>query len=220
MIAIQRMLWWKITYWRHINKLLIIDRTLLSEVFLYITRTCSSDKKCIPLCNVNTLIPHYACCRCFVGDDVEMMVEDCILRDRKNPIHDPRETSRSVSEMKEWTCAKMTKPDGRVIRDCMKLYTGGEHFHICYSSTKDGDTCLCSRELCNGGTSFVTRKFKTLTCQNIIKSSSSLISCIFLIMMFRNYCQTVMTGQAYYLNNMNVTSREQLGRRISWQTSI
>ena len=55
-----------------------------------------------------TIIPHYDCCRCFVGDDVEMTVEDCIIRDRKNPIHDPRETSRSVSEMKEWTCAKMT----------------------------------------------------------------------------------------------------------------
>ena len=47
-----------------------------------------------------------------------MTVEDCIIRDRKNPVHDPRETSRSVSEMKEWTCAKMTKPDGTVRRDC------------------------------------------------------------------------------------------------------
>ena len=85
---------------------------------------------------------------------------------------------------------------------------------------KDGDTCLCSRELCNGGISFVTPKFKTLTCQNIIKSSSSLISCLFLIMMFRNYCQTVMTGQAYYVNDIYENSLELIGRRISWQTSI
>ena len=158
--------------------------------------------------------------RCFVGDDIEMTVEDCIIRDRKNPILDPRETSRSVSEMKEWTCAKMTKPDGTVRRDCLKLYTGGEDFQICYGSHKDGDTCLCSRELCNGSTSF-TRKLKQLTCQNLIKSSSSLISCLFLILMFKNYCQTVATGQTYYVMDTStiISHGHIIRRRVSWQIS-
>ncbi len=44
---------------------------------------------------------------CFVGQDNDMVVEDCIERDRRNPLTDPRETSRSVSEMKEWTCSKV-----------------------------------------------------------------------------------------------------------------
>ena len=142
-----------------------------------------------------------------------MTVEDCIIRDRKNPVHDPRETSRSVSEMKEWTCAKMTKPDGTVRRDCLKLYTGGEDFQICYGSHKDGDTCLCSRELCNGSTS-ITRKFQKLTCQNLIKSSSSLISCLFLILMFKNYCQTVVTGHYFhFVNNNSMISHEMFMRQ-------
>ena len=145
-----------------------------------------------------------------------MTVEDCIIRDRKNPVHDPRETSRSVSEMKEWTCAKMTKPDGTVKRDCLKLYTGGEDFQICYGSTKDGDTCLCSRELCNGSTS-LTRKFKKLSCQNLIKSSTSILSCLFLLLMFQTYCQTVATGQAYYVMDTNAVNSH--GRLIRERVS-
>lgn len=39
--------------------------------------------------------------------------------------------------------------DGSVQRDCMRLYTGGEAFRVCYTSMTDGTTCLCSRELCN-----------------------------------------------------------------------
>ena len=149
-------------------------------------------------------ISNYDYFRCFVGNDIEMIVEDCLFRDQKNPVIDPQETSRSVSEMKEWTCAKMTKPDGSVSRDCMRLYTGGEQFHICYSSTKDGDTCLCSTELCNGSTSIVRK----LTCQNVIKSSTSLIACLCLIIMFKNYCQTVLTGQTCYLKYMNKNNRK------------
>lgn len=79
------------------------------------------------------------------------MPEDCFLRDRKNPEFDPRETSRSVSEMKEWVCSKIDRPDGTTTKDCMRLYTGGEAFRVCYSSYADGSTCLCSSELCNGG---------------------------------------------------------------------
>ena len=88
-------------------------------------------------------------CRCFVGDEVEMSVEDCIARDKSTPNLDPRETSRSVSEMKEWVCSKITKPDGSVSRDCMRLYTGGEAFRVCYTNRAQGSTCLCSAELCN-----------------------------------------------------------------------
>lgn len=57
---------------------------------------------------------------------------------------------RSVSEMKEWTCSKVDRPDGEVIRDCMRLYTGGTLFRVCYTNSADGSTCLCSSELCNG----------------------------------------------------------------------
>ena len=88
--------------------------------------------------------------RCFVGIGDDMVVEDCLERDKANPITDPRETSRSVSEMKEWGCSKMDRADGTVVRDCMKLYTGGEAFRVCYTNTADGSTCMCSRELCNG----------------------------------------------------------------------
>ena len=80
-----------------------------------------------------------------------MVVEDCIERDRRNPLTDPRETSRSVSEMKEWTCSKLDRPDGSVERDCLRLYTGGTLFRVCYTNSADGSTCICSGELCNGG---------------------------------------------------------------------
>ncbi len=70
--------------------------------------------------------------RCFVGINSDLRVEDCLARDRAHPLTDPRETSRSVSEMKEWTCSKMDKPDGTVIRDCMRLYTGGTLFRYRY----------------------------------------------------------------------------------------
>ncbi len=79
-----------------------------------------------------------------------MVVEDCFQRDVRNPLTDPRETSRSVSEMKEWTCSKMDRPDGSVVRDCLRLYTGGTLFRVCYTNSADGSTCLCSSELCNG----------------------------------------------------------------------
>ena len=149
-----------------------------------------------------------------------MTVEDCIDRDKKYPVHDPKETSRSVSEMKEWTCSKMHKPDGSVIRDCMRLYTGGEEFHVCYSNIKDGDTCLCSSELCNKSTSMRT-KLRKLTCQDVIKSSTSLISCLFLIMMFGSYCQTVLTEHSNYISTTKIRNLDRkLQFRVSWQTSI
>ena len=77
-------------------------------------------------------------------------MEDCLLRDKANPSTDPRETSRSVSEMKEWVCSKLDRPDGTIVRDCTRLYTGGTLFRVCYTNNLDGSTCLCSRELCNG----------------------------------------------------------------------
>ena len=64
---------------------------------------------------------------------------------------DPREKSRSVSEMKEWVCSKIIKPEGAgVVRDCMRLYTGGEALQVCYENRAQGITCLCSADLCNG----------------------------------------------------------------------
>ena len=45
-------------------------------------------------------------------------------------MEDPREKPRSVSELKEWVCSKYDRPDGVVIRDCMRLYTGGEAFRV------------------------------------------------------------------------------------------
>ena len=144
-----------------------------------------------------------------------MTVEDCIIRDKNYPVHDPKETSRSVSEMKEWTCSKMHKPDGRVIRDCMRLYTGGEEFHVCYSNIKDGDTCLCSSELCNKSTSMRT-KLRKLTWQEVIKSSTSLISCLFLIMMFGSYCQTVLTEHSNYINTTKIRNFE---RKLQFRVS-
>jgi len=60
-----------------------------------------------------------------------------------------RETSRSVSEMKEWVCSKLDRPDGTVERDCARLYTGGTLFRVCYVNSVEGTTCLCSKELCN-----------------------------------------------------------------------
>ncbi len=90
--------------------------------------------------------------RCFVGRGTEnLVVEDCFERDRRHPLTDPRETSRSVSEMKEWTCSKIDRPDGEIIRDCLRLYTGGTLFRVCYTNSADGSTCICSGELCNGG---------------------------------------------------------------------
>ena len=152
--------------------------------------------------------------RCFVGDDEAMTVEDCISRDRRNPVYDPHETSRSVSEMKEWVCSKMAKPDGRIIRDCFRLYTGGEAFKVCYSSTQDGDTCLCSRELCNGSTS-TTRQSTNLTFQRIIRSSGTLISCLLLLMFFKSYCQTTTTCQSYCVKRMTCGRHKNLRERIS-----
>ena len=65
--------------------------------------------------------------RCFVGssDDATQTVEDCIQRDPP-AIQNPQEISRSVSEMKEWVCSKIDRPDGTVRRDCMSMYTGGK----------------------------------------------------------------------------------------------
>ncbi|CAB4065643.1 unnamed protein product [Lepeophtheirus salmonis] len=79
------------------------------------------------------------------------LCEDCLKRGvPKEDELDPRETSRSVSEMKEWVCSKIDRPNGQVIRDCMQLYTGGEAFRVCYTNDEHGSTCLCSAELCNG----------------------------------------------------------------------
>lgn len=93
--------------------------------------------------------------KCFVGDGDDLSVEDCRTRDRDKRVMDPREISRSVSEMKEWVCSKIIKPDadgGGVVRDCLRLYTGGEALRVCYANQAQGVTCLCSDELCNHAT--------------------------------------------------------------------
>ena len=138
--------------------------------------------------------------RCFVGVDDDMTVEDCIIRDRKNPVLDPHQTSRSVSEMKEWVCSKMAKPDGKIYRDCLRLYTGGEAFQVCYSSIADGSSCLCSSELCNGSPSPTHRQFTSLTCQNFIRSSSGLICCIILVLVSNDYHHTILAGNQFLLS--------------------
>ena len=152
--------------------------------------------------------------RCFVGDDIEMTVEDCIVRDRKNPVTDPHETSRSVSEMKEWVCSKLDKPDGTIHRDCMRLYTGGDAFRVCYSSIRDGTTCLCSAELCNGSTSAM-RQFSSPTCQNLVKYSVHLISCFILVTMFTSYHQTISKGQEQYVIKRAFKPHTNMRQRIS-----
>ena len=91
-------------------------------------------------------------CRCFVGEENDMTVEDCIERSLLRLNQHPHEVSRSVSEMKEWVCSKINRPDGTVIRDCMNMYTGGEPFDVCLSNSHEGKKCLCSSELCNGST--------------------------------------------------------------------
>jgi len=97
-------------------------------------------------------LPSVKTLRCFVGssNDEAQNVEDCIQRDPL-PTKNRQEISRSVSEMKEWVCAKIDKPDGSVERDCMSMYTGGEHFDVCLTNPRDGRKCLCSTELCNLG---------------------------------------------------------------------
>ena len=86
--------------------------------------------------------------RCFVGTETALSVENCIERDTNN-LNNPQEISRSVSEMKEWVCSKIDRPDGTVVRDCMSMYTGGELFDVCLTNSFDGRKCLCSAELCN-----------------------------------------------------------------------
>ena len=97
-----------------------------------------------------------------------MSVEDCIERDRLSPENHPHETSRSVSEMKEWVCAKTMRPySDKIERECMKMYTGGESFDVCFANVIDGKTCLCSTELCNLAASkhyFPRLKNFVLTC--------------------------------------------------------
>ena len=62
-------------------------------------------------------------CRCFVGDGDDLSVEDCRTRDRDKRVMDPREISRSVSEMKEWVCSKIIKPDaGKVWYTSLPFY--------------------------------------------------------------------------------------------------
>ena len=90
-----------------------------------------------------------------MGNDVEMDVEDCLKRPPIKLSHyktsdHPHEMSGSVSELKEWVCAKTVRPDGTLIRDCMSMYTGGEPFDVCFANTNEGKKCLCSSELCNG----------------------------------------------------------------------
>ena len=89
-----------------------------------------------------------------MGEENDMTVEDCIERSLLRLELSPHEVSRSVSEMKEWVCSKIDRPDGTVIRDCMNMYTGGEPFDVCLTNSHDGRKCLCSSELCNLGTTF------------------------------------------------------------------
>ena len=80
-------------------------------------------------CTFLTYISFNFFCSCFVGNDIEMTVEDCLLRPHILTQFDyahPHEISRSVSEMKEWVCAKMERPNGTLVRDCMSMYTGGK----------------------------------------------------------------------------------------------
>ena len=81
-------------------------------------------------CTCKTFISFIFFCSCFVGNDIEMTVEDCLLRPHILTQFDyahPHEISRSVSEMKEWVCAKMERPNGTLVRDCMSMYTGGKY---------------------------------------------------------------------------------------------
>ena len=108
--------------------------------------------------------------RCFVGEENDMTVEDCIERSLLRLNQHPHEVSRSVSEMKEWVCSKINRPDGTVIRDCMNMYTGGEPFDVCLSNSHEGKKCLCSSELCNSST-----RHKANDIMNIILAKMSLI---------------------------------------------
>lgn len=78
-----------------------------------------------------------------------MTVEDCIERQTKQYEYHPHDISRSVSELKEWVCSKIDRPDGSIKRDCMSMYTGGESFDVCLTNPHDGKKCICSTELCN-----------------------------------------------------------------------
>jgi len=124
-------------------------------------------------------LPRKKTFRCFVGssDDTTQTVEDCIQRDPL-AIQDPQEISRSVSEMKEWVCSKIDRPDGTVRRDCMSMYTGGEHFDVCLTNPYDGRKCLCSTELCNAGPPTIVFHpgWKTLSTQMIFILLSLLLS--------------------------------------------
>merc|ERR1712141_920947 len=97
-------------------------------------------------------LPRQKTFRCFVGEENDMTVEDCIERSLLRLKQHPHEVSRSVSEMKEWVCSKIDRPDGTVIRDCMNMYTGGEPFDVCLSNSQEGKKCLCASELCNTST--------------------------------------------------------------------
>ena len=52
--------------------------------------------------------------RCYVGENDERSIEDCAERDKQNPSTDPKEKTKSVSELKEWVCSKYNKPGMRV----------------------------------------------------------------------------------------------------------
>ncbi len=126
-----------------------------------------------------------------------MTVEDCIQRDA-NDLH-PLDVSRyakkimnldeiqslklccpgfrSVSEMKEWVCSKINRPNGSVVRDCMSMYTGGESFDVCLTNPYDGKKCLCSTELCNPAASYHSRINRlTILTMSIIVLTSNVVT--------------------------------------------
>ena len=49
-------------------------------------------------------------------------------------------------------CLNLSTDGGGVVRDCLRLYTGGEALRVCYANQAQGVTCLCSDELCNHAT--------------------------------------------------------------------
>jgi len=110
-------------------------------------------------------LPRKKTFRCFVGssNDAAQRVEDCIQREADLNQLNPQEISRSVSEMKEWVCSKIDRPDGSVVRDCMSMYTGGEHFDVCLTNPYDGRKCLCSTEYCNQATPTAVNNFTKIS---------------------------------------------------------
>ena len=62
-----------------------------------------------PKNNLNISVVLFNFFRCYVGENDERSIEDCAERDKQNPSTDPKEKTKSVSELKEWVCSKYDK---------------------------------------------------------------------------------------------------------------